>query len=74
MNNFVISLIYTNHQNTKKTFKITGLKNPITEVKALEALQQLPGLGGFVDADGAPLYVNPVQADVTQTVKTTYTL
>ena len=74
MNNYVVSLIYTNNLNVTKTFKISGLTQTISEIKALQALQQLPKLAGFIDGTGDALYVNPVQADVTQTIKTTYKL
>lgn len=74
MNNYVISLVYTNGANVKNTFKISGLTKEISEIKALQALQQLPEIGGFVDGTGAALFVNPIQADVTQTIKTIYKL
>lgn len=72
MDNYVVTLLYTNAANTQKTFRISGLTQAVTEAKALQALDQLPALGGFVDSDGDALYVNPVQATVTQTVKTIF--
>ncbi|KRL42191.1 hypothetical protein [Lacticaseibacillus manihotivorans] len=74
MNNYVISLVYTNGANVKNTFRISGLTKEITEINALQALQQLPEIGGFVDATGEALFVNPIEADVTQTIKTIYKL
>lgn len=74
MNNYVISLVYTNDANVKKTFKVSGLTKEISEINALQALQQLPEIGGFIDATGAALYVNPIEADVTQTIQTIYKL
>lgn len=72
MDNFTITLSYTDSNLATKNFKISGLKQNIDEAKALQALRQLPSLGGFVNGTGQSLYVEPIQATVTQTTTAVY--
>ncbi|WP_407894969.1 DUF2922 family protein [Lacticaseibacillus sp. N501-2] len=72
MTNYLVVLVYNNGAGVKQTFRVNNLNKSVSEDQALQALQLLPSLGSFVDAAGDALYVDPVEAQVIQTISTAY--